>query len=382
MTESRAYVPEHPQQITPEWLGEVLDRPVLRVAQRDLGEGVGFMGDILHLDVEVGGDATPHESLQMVAKLPKKENRVMGEMLGVYEREIMFFDTFGAELPIRAPRKIYSFFDRDSGSEKQAEILALLDRLPRFMSGLITAVGRKVAGAKDRRYMLIIEYLNGFAPGDQLAGLDLKRAQQVLKAIAPLHRHFWGGDRLSGHFWLLPYDLDARMRHGIYLSSVSRYQKLLGDEVAPQLRWLEKHGVELVRAFCRDAPHTMMHCDLRLDNVLFGAEECAFIDFQLVRRGPAAYDVAYFVTSAVREDVSAVDRLGLLRAYHEALNTDYPFADLKRDYDRALMIVLAGLSSADDVETGNERGSAMMSAWRRRLVAAVRDIDPDTLLRS
>jgi Ser/Thr protein kinase RdoA (MazF antagonist) len=135
-----------------------------------------------------------------------------------------------------------------------------------------------------------------------------------------------------------------------------------------------------MRTFFADAPVTLLHCDLRLDNVVFGGDECGFIDFQLVRKGPAAYDVAYFMTSAMREDASADEEETALRAYHEALAVpQYTYEEFKRDYQRALMVVLAGLAGADDVEFGNERGENMMAAWMRRLTARAANVNPADL---
>jgi Ser/Thr protein kinase RdoA (MazF antagonist) len=118
-----------------------------------------------------------------------------------------------------------------------------------------------------------------------------------------------------------------------------------------------------------------------LDNVVFTEHECAFLDFQMVRSGPAAYDVAYFISGALDENATADEREALLRGYHDALAiADYDYPSFRRDYDRALMIVLAVLSANDAVQLGEGRGDAMMRAWLRRLGASVRPIDPDSLL--
>ena len=84
------YLPETPEELTAQWLGKALEGEVSHVTHRFLGEGVWFMGDVLLLDLESSSEHLPN---QLVAKLPQKANLVMGEMLGVYEREIMFFDT-------------------------------------------------------------------------------------------------------------------------------------------------------------------------------------------------------------------------------------------------------------------------------------------------
>jgi aminoglycoside/choline kinase family phosphotransferase len=304
----------------------------------------------------------------------------MGELLGVYEREIMFFRTLADEAPIRLPRLLYADFDRDKGSENQEKILRLLDRMPRFLSASIGAMGARVAAAKQRRYVLLIEDLGHMRPADQLAGLDEAGCIQVLTAMAPLHRRFWQSDRLRGHFWLLPIDVDARLRHGMFKQSRERFARIMGPDFTDTLTWLHAHGEALTRRFVAEAPETLAHNDLRLDNVIFDGDGCAFIDWQLVRRGPAAYDVAYFLSGALHEDCDDASVERILRRYHDALGVaSYPFEAFLRDYRRAMLLHVASLASADGVDLGNERGGAMMAAWLRRLAARARHIDPKTL---
>lgn len=378
MAKERPYLPETPEELTADWLSEALGADIASVEQKVLGDGQGFMGDVLLLELSSSDPGVPK---QLVAKLPKKDNRVMGELLGVYEREIMFFREFADDLPIRAPKLYFSEFDRDKGSEKQGEILRSVDRLPRFLSSAISTVGMFIAGAKKRRYLLLIEFFGDMRPGDQLAGLDVPACQQVLRSIAPMHKKYWQQPQLDEHFWLLEMDVDARIRQGMFKQHVDHYAQVMGAEVASHLDWLKQNGEALTHAFVADAPNTLIHCDLRLDNVVFNGDDCAFIDFQLVRNGPAAYDVAYFVTSALHADASSDDEEAVLQTYFHALDApDYTFETFKRDYQRGLMMVLAGLSSTDDVDLTNERGQSMMAAWLRRLGARVSQVDPSKLL--
>jgi len=373
------HVPETPEALTADWLSKVLEVDVDSVERQTLGEGQGFMGIVLRLRLQ---SVEPSAPTSLIAKIPNKANRAMGELMGVYEREIMFYRALADQAPIRIPRLHYAEFDRDAGSEKQEAILRTLDRMPRLFSAAIGALGARVAAAKQRRYVLLIEDLSHMQPADQFAGLGEAGCARVLQAIAPLHRAFWQSAELHGHFWLLPLDVDARLRHGRFRQIHRRSPARLGPELSTTLDWLSTHGETLTRRFAADAPETLTHSDLRLDNVIFdGDDDCAFIDWQLVRRGPAAYDVAYFVSSALHEscDDAAEDRI--LRAYHTALAiADYPYSSFRRDYDRAMLLHVANLSTADEVDFGNERGKGMMAAWMRRLTARARRIEPATVL--
>ncbi|MEZ5595967.1 MAG: phosphotransferase [Pseudomonadales bacterium] len=379
---SQHFIPETPEQISPEWLNSVLagsdllgNNRVLAVSRRVLGDGEGFVGDILRLTLTL--DDADGSERTLVAKLPKLANRAVGELLGAYERESMFFETLLPTLPVQTPRLYHGDFDRDRGSENQEPILRQMDRLPRFLSGIAVRLGRRIAAGKQRRYILLMEDVSDAAPGDQVAGANRERCRKILEDIAALHAAFWESDRLFNHFWLLPSDIDVNMRHGMMRDSRAAFEKLFGDtarRLTARLDRLETHGVATVRQLCR-APATLLHNDLRLDNLMFRGDTTIFIDWQLVRRGPAAFDVAYFLTSALDDGGSADD---LLAHYHAALCrrgvSGYSLESLRTDYALALDMVLMGLATVDQMNMGDGRGKLLLETWMQRLANRL-DVD-------
>ncbi len=379
------FIPETPAELTSEWLTTALSDVtegqgrVTGLQQQVLGEGEGFLGDLLRITptyAPVAGEAKKAAiSLpnSMIAKLPKLENRTMGEMLGAYERENMFYMTLADELPVATPRLYYAQLDRDADSEKQLEILRALDKLPNWMFGAVSKLGGWVAERKKRRYVLLIEDINDAAPGDQVAGADPSRAQQVVEALALLHAHFWQSQTLDGHFWLLPLDVDARMKHGLSKKSLPLFEKVFGDVLDAGLRsYVDEvmaRGPDTLYELCK-SPQTLLHGDMRLDNVFFRESEVVFFDWQLVRRGPAAYDLAYLLSGGLAPDYGSAD--GLLDTYHAALVaagvSGYSRDQLQRDYQLALLVVLSPLLAIDQIELGEDRGMVMMRLWIERLL--------------
>ena len=372
------HVPEHPDEITAEWLSGALGVPIRSVRRQILGEGQGFLGDIVRLHLETDAEGVP---ASVVAKIPKLANRAVGELLGVYERESRFFNDFASNVPVRIPELYFSHCDPDEDSAHQKEILAKVDGLPGFTHGLATVIGKFVAGRKNRRYVLIMEDLGEFEPGDQHAGASLEQCARVLEEFASTHRSFWRCDSLDESFWLVPLGLDARIRAGVYRKSVKALREVAPPGLEPYIEKLRELGGELVRRLAEEAPKTLIHCDLRLDNVCFDGNEVAFLDWQLVRSGPAAYDVAYFLGGALAPETSAEDEERLLRRYHDELCvTDYPFEQFHRDYQRALLASLAAVAPTPDVEIDEGRGQEMMQRWRERLGARLAHVDVDRLL--
>jgi hypothetical protein len=373
-----AEIPELPEQLTAQWLSNALGWSISAVDQKVLGKGQGFLGDIIRLDLTTDARDAP---ASVIAKLPKKANRAIGEMLGVYEREILFFQELSAQVPARTPHVYFSHFDRDAGSEKQKQILRAFDRMPGFLTPLIGTLGAKVAAGKKRKYLLIMEDLGDLEVGDQLAGASVEQCAQVLEHIASTHRLFWNSSQLADKFWLLPMDIDSRMRHGMLKKSLPAFRSIATPEMQPYLDWLEAHGVTLMKSFARDAPQTLVHCDLRLDNVCFGTEGCAYLDWQLTRVGPAAYDIAYFLGGALPPETTASQERELVREYHRKLDvTDYSFESFWRDYQRGLMLTVSSLSPTEDIEIDLGRGQAMMSRWLERLTARLQHVEVSGLV--
>ena len=66
------FIPEVPEAITAEWLSEALGLPVDSVKRQILGEGQGFLGDIVRLHIESGAPEAPES---VIVKIPKLANR-------------------------------------------------------------------------------------------------------------------------------------------------------------------------------------------------------------------------------------------------------------------------------------------------------------------
>ncbi len=94
-------------------------------------------------------------------------------------------------------------------------------------------------------------------------------------------------------------------------------------------------------------------------------------DWQQVRRGPAAYDITYFLSGALTVDVAGRDVEALLSSYYAELErggvADYDLQRLKRDFALGLHTVLFALASIDQVDLGNGRGIELIRGWIRRL---------------
>ena len=394
------FIPERVEDLTPEWLSLVLrERDVLGEARVSsarhelIGDGEGFVGVItrLFLELDPPGSVGPRT---LIAKLPTPiaQNRVLGELLGAYEREILFYEELAPELPLRVPATYYTAFDPDVGSRYQEQIVGTMDRLPVWLIRRLMPLARWVAGRKKRRYVLLMEDLTGARLGDQVAGARPEDCGRALQALAGAHAALWESPLLEGRFWLARQDLQSKTRHTMYRDSRSdfaqRFEPLLGQGLDALLDFLDRRGTALARRLHRSAPQTLVHGDFRLDNIFFdgrqGEDEVVIIDWQLAGRGSAAYDVAYLLGGALPVDLSREGERSLLHTYHDALEeggvTNYGYSEFARDYERGLLTVLQTIATTDVIEMGQERGVDLIDVWVERLLARTSGIELATLL--
>lgn len=395
---ARRAIPQTLEELTPEWLtGALRASGLLREARVEtvdaqvLGEGEGFVGRIarLRLRLDRREDAAPRT---LIAKIPTpvRQNRVGGEMLGAYEREIQFYRELAGCVAIRTPRLYYADMDPSALSERGPSIVRFLERLPRLLLRLLLALFAWLARFSRRRYLLLLEDLAPASVGDQVAGCDLVRAKRALRALARAHASLWRSPHLEGRYWIAELDAAPRMVQLAFERArpifEARYRDRLPARVLELVDWLDANGGALARRVA-SGPPTLLHGDYRLDNLFFDGPEgdVVAVDWQAASRGPGAYDVAYFLGGTLDPDVGADEELELLRVYHRELTergvTGYDFDACLRDYQRALLLMLQRVvSGLDALDMGEERGVALLDIWIRRLARRLERVEPQALL--
>ena len=387
-------IPERLEDLTPEWLTGALrggghlspSGTVVSVEQEILGEGEGFMGTIARLRLSYEGGEGP---ASVVAKMPRLENRAFGELVGVYERESCFYEEFSGLVPVSLPLLYFSDFDRTAVSDRQKRTTSLANRIPGRLMPRVIRVALWSAGRRKRRYLLLLEDLGDAAPGDQLAGVDAAACAVVLKSIAKLHAAYWQSPSLEDRYWLVPLAGDSRVRHSMFLEMRGvfreRHPELFDDEFERVVGWVSENGVETIERIQEEAPETLVHGDLRLDNLAFRDGDPVFFDWQAIRRGPAAFDVAWFLSGA-SDTLTSGDETDLLRTYHAALEENgvsgYAFEVFERHYRMGLITTVQtlGLLGILDLGEGQARGAEMAGVWVSRLQKRLATFDLDSVL--
>jgi len=353
-------LPESPTGIDAAWLNAALtDWPeITAVTHDDIGEGTGIFGQISRLDLgyaDAGAAAPGHVVVKMACLEP--ENLAIANALGLYERELRFYEELADKVPFRIP------------------------------------VSYLAHRSDDGRFVLILEDLSGeYQVGDQVVGATPAQAAAIIDALVPFHTQWWQHPELDSMDWLPVPNAPAYKAAvpGIYRAGLPVLEAEWADKISAAAmaaaRAVEPKFEELMDRTAEE-PRTIIHTDTRLDNIFFaadGSDQVAMIDFQLALRGRAVADVVYMIGTSMSIDNGSAHWSDLLHRWHEGITAtgiDYSWDDCLRHYKEAAMYYLSGaMSLVGTFDAGNERGAAMVHAYSTRILEHVADINATDVL--
>lgn len=340
----RPHIPQRADELTAAWFGEVLRPPttVTDLRHETISTDVGFMGEVVRCHLTWGDDgrdaARPGS---VIVKIPTQndENFALGDAMQAYEREIVVYRTFGSSLALPLPRFFHGAMDPNPTPWLDRPLLFLFDHLP--LGGINWIIDQllKLAGRSKRRYILVLEDIADARPPTQLAGGSLDDAREALRVLARFHAANWMRTEVPDAYRKIwPLDRGARVYQAAYVRNrpafAERFGHVVGDDVMARLDEIQTRAPDISVALAAE-PWTVLHGDYRLDNLLFRQDgEIVVLDLQGVSTGRPAFDVAYFITTALTAEHRAEEQR-LLRAYHDALVeagvTSYSFEQLAHD---------------------------------------------------
>ena len=349
MDAARLKYPVSRDEVSAEWLGAVLGADIDAVEIEPIGTDSGFAG-AAHRLVPRYAAAVDAESLpsSLIWKAPSAHapTRRLLNRLGAYRAETAFYRCAAALSEI-APKPFFAEFDADSGGFR-----LLLEDLSHM-----------------RR-------TDGFSPEDAFA---------VAETLARLHARFCSdGGRAPS--WAPKFDDAAALFARMQAAAWRRMPPAILD-AAPSLAdaavRVRRRAAEIKARLARP-PFTLIHGDARADNIFFcdvddgGAPSVRAIDWQAVRRGRGAYDLAYFMATSLSAEVRRAIQDGLTRAYADALTAAgcqcHSADSLRADVRDSLLDMLGFLGIiAATLDFGHGRGLELARTMMRRLGEALAD---------
>jgi hypothetical protein len=225
----------------------------------------------------------------------------------------------------------------------------------------------------------------------QLASCSLAEAKLALSAAARLHARWWEDPALDAFASWLPDTTSPYfdILKGAYLAAVEPFHKNFGYLVSPEIETLVDIGAADYEAMNAAGigrrPHTFVHGDFRLDNMMFGTGEdqapLAVLDFQLPSRANPLCDVIYFLCGNFDPESRRAHQDELVAGYHDELVangvTNYDLAQCREDYRACGLVLLVYLvTGAADVQldTLNDRGRELLETMFTRYGTAITDL--------
>jgi len=146
---------------------------------------------------------------------------------------------------------------------------------------------------------LLMEDLTHLRPGDQVRGLSQSDVRSVVRRMAGIHARFWQDSSLERYPWLPAHRYwFSEPDRSLLKAFLQEYGLRIGDQMAALLpAVLEQLGD--LDATIAGRPFTLVHGDLRADNLLFGGDEshpsATILDWQTASRSLGAIDLAYLI---------------------------------------------------------------------------------------
>ncbi|MDO3636593.1 phosphotransferase [Mycolicibacterium arseniciresistens] len=345
MTSAAPAIPSGIDGVTAGWLSDALGAQVDGVRSEQIALDSGFSSLLYRLHLT--GDAVP---ATVIAKLPaQSEARGAMDLLGGYRRELAFYRAVAGRAPMATPH-VYAARIADNGVD----------------------------------FVLVLEDLADWDNADHLAGLSMRRARLCVAQLAGLHA--WSADPANAAA-LQPFpSLDTPIARDLLLPAFAPGWQIYRAHTEATLpaavaafaeRFAERAVAALPALTERD---TLLHGDIRADNLFFDGDRMKVVDFQFAARGCGAADIAYLVTQGLPAGVRQGHDEALLREYLERLDGHgvggYGFDEAWRHYRMAAVyLMLLPVITLNGWDALPERSRRLCLTLTDRAVAAIRDID-------
>jgi hypothetical protein len=286
------------EEITPTWLTAALSErhPGVEVSSVSVAEPIHGTATNVAVTLEYArppddGDALP-ASMWLKAGFESHFDLMAGS--GIYDYEARFYGELAPQLAVTVPRCFYAGADRAT------------------RQGVLLLEDMAAAGAE-------------FGKGTQPIGVD--RAARVLDELARLHVSTWGARELAHYDFVtegIPLDGPNAAYYRAQTPDV--FHRYIDERAEANTPDSVNDPERIVAAFwrlaaiSRDEPMSVIHSDSHLDNVYFLPDGTSgLVDWQAPRTGSWAWDVSYFVISALEIDERRHSERDLLVHYLDRL---------------------------------------------------------------
>jgi hypothetical protein len=285
--------PLHPGEITAEWItfalraGGIINQSVARILNEEIvGAGRGFLSSVVRASLDYDREEKDAPKSVVVKIEPESDTlHRFGDELNAFQREIRFYKEVARNVPIRLPILYFS-----------------VDEPP--------------------AYSMVMEDLSSYTPGDQVIGMHTGQVMATVENLAKLQAKYWNNIALEQLKWMPTTNgigIDYQEKWESFVEHFGSFVDIKGLEVGERLGksipWLEEE--------IEKRPKTIVHTDLREDNLLFGDpnsdDAVLILDWQLAIRSIGVFDVARIIGGSELPSERSGHQLEVLRCWYDAL---------------------------------------------------------------
>ncbi len=355
---SQAEIPSTPEQVTAQWLSEVLSGPEHPVVVADTEVtpiGTGQTGATYRVAVRY---AVPEPGLpdSFVVKLPAQDDAVRDRVALSYRSEHAFYTEVAETVAVPLPRCYHCAIADDGG-----------------------------------QFVLLLADMAPAEQGDQIRGGTAAEARLAAAALAGLHGPRWCDPAwlsFAGTVMPKPDEPTARGLGEITKLAAATTIDKLGERMSEADRATVLESADRIGDWLLSAPDrfALLHGDYRLDNLLFDPDRTrvTVVDWQTLAVGLPARDLAYFVATSLAPGERAEYERELVGAYHRALTgyqvNDYDAETCWQDYRLGMLQVPLITTLGFAFSAATERGDDMALAMLERGSRAIRELGTLDLL--
>ena len=224
--------------------------------------------------------------------------------------------------------------------------------------------------------LLLEEILNG-QNYDQLRGLTWPQLTSTAQAVARVHARFWNSPTLRKAKGLPLHQYMHARQVGQHLPRFVRWARLPASNRSIFNKLPRQ--VEAALARLRKRPITLVHGDLRSDNVFFEKRAVRLIDWGLALAGNALFDLARVTGGSSQKPLSLLQHIKLLDLWHRELVRrgvrGYPIHHAWQDYrDAALLTLTIPVTNAPTLATLSKRGQKLAQTITKRFLFMAREM--------
>ncbi|MBT8139967.1 MAG: ecdysteroid 22-kinase family protein [Gammaproteobacteria bacterium] len=263
-----------PGQVSPEWLtkklqdnGYLSNGHVVDIEYDVIG--TGKMGDNARFRISYNTEEGKAPAT-LIGKFPAQDEtaRMMAGAQGAYYSEVMFYRHLAARTAMRTP----------------------------------TIYASEIANNRSD-FVLLMEDMSPAQPGSQLRGEPLAHARLVMQQAAKLASAFYGDESIGAldHVMTMVRDDGGAFGGELLTQEWPKFRERFGEQISAEcLAFAEQYVQQHLRFVNRyKGPKTLVHGDLRSENILFHGSTACTVDWQTVSESSPLTDFAYFMGGSV-----------------------------------------------------------------------------------